>query len=100
MICLPRNRRIGTVPGMFLERNRASATCTSAGRVTAKLLLSFLALSPSPISAAGQAGPDAQLVLPIDSPPIAPLIPEHPTPAEHTFVSGPHDVVDWICLWC
>ncbi|KAL2261904.1 hypothetical protein VTK26DRAFT_3028 [Humicola hyalothermophila] len=70
---------------MFLRRKEASATCTSAGRVTAQLLLSFLALSASPISAAADSRPDAQFILPIEAAPIAPLIPEPPAPAEHTF---------------
>ncbi|KAK3301947.1 autophagy protein atg15 [Chaetomium strumarium] len=70
---------------MLPRRKQAGATCTSAGRVTAQLLLSFLALSATPISAAGNTRSDAQFVLPIDASPIAPLIPEPPAPAEHTF---------------
>ena len=61
--------------------------CSSTGRVTARLLLSFLALSASPIAAAANTKQDAQLVLPIEVAPIAPLIPEPPAPAEHIFVS-------------
>jgi hypothetical protein len=76
-----------TAPGMVPRRREAGATCSAAGRVTAQLLLSFLALSASPIAAAGNAGQDAQIVIPIDASPIAPLIPEPPAPAEHTFVS-------------
>lgn len=72
---------------MLPRRKAPGATCTSAGRVTAQLLLSFLALSGSPLAAAGKAGPDAQLVIPVDAAPIAPLIPEPPPPAEHVFVS-------------
>jgi lipase ATG15 len=72
---------------MLAKRKEEGARCTSAGRVTAQLLLSFLALSASPLAAAGHARSDAQLVLPIDASPIAPLIPEPPAPAEHTFVS-------------
>ena len=79
-----------TAPGMLPRRKGAGATCTSAGRVTAQLLLSFLALSASPLAAAaGTSRADAQLVIPIDAGPIAPLIPEPPAPAEHTFVSNP-----------
>ncbi|KAH6850383.1 Alpha/Beta hydrolase protein [Chaetomium sp. MPI-CAGE-AT-0009] len=70
---------------MFPKRREASSTCSSTGRVTARLLLSFLALSASPVAAAGNSKPDAQLVLPIEVAPIAPLIPEPPAPAEHTF---------------
>jgi len=61
--------------------------CTSSGRVTAKLLLSFLALSAAPVAGAGGPRQDAQLVIPIEAAPLPPLIPEAPRPAEHTFVS-------------
>ncbi|KAK4033190.1 autophagy protein atg15 [Parachaetomium inaequale] len=70
---------------MLPKRREAGATCSSAGRVTAQLLLSFLALSASPLAAAANARSDTQLVLPIEAAPIAPLIPEPPAPAEHTF---------------
>ncbi|KAK3296163.1 autophagy protein atg15 [Chaetomium fimeti] len=70
---------------MFPKRREAGSTCSSTGRVTARLLLSFLALSASPIAAASNPKQDAQLVLPIEVAPIAPLIPEPPAPAEHTF---------------
>ncbi|AEO69483.1 autophagy protein atg15 [Thermothielavioides terrestris NRRL 8126] len=70
---------------MSPKRRQANAVCSSAGRVTAHLLLSFLALSASPISAAGNARQEAQLVLPVESSPITPLIPEPPGPAEHLF---------------
>ncbi|KAK4123631.1 alpha/beta-hydrolase [Parathielavia appendiculata] len=70
---------------MLPRRREASATCSAAGRVAAQLLLSFLALSASPVAAAGNAAPNAQLVLPIDASPIAPPIPEPPAAAEHTF---------------
>lgn len=57
--------------------------CPSAGRVTAALLLSFLAVVPPPTSAAH---PDSafndDLLLPG---PILPSHPEAPRPAEHTF---------------
>ncbi|KAK0646329.1 autophagy protein atg15 [Cercophora newfieldiana] len=70
---------------MFSRRRKADSTCTSAGRVTAKLLLSFLALSASPVAAAGSSRQDAQLAIPIDVAPIPPLIPEPPKPVDHTF---------------
>ncbi|KAL2021030.1 hypothetical protein VTK56DRAFT_7685 [Thermocarpiscus australiensis] len=70
---------------MSSRRKKASATCTTAGRVTAQLLLAFLALSASPISASGNVEADAQFVLPIEAAPVAPLVPEPPTPAEHRF---------------
>ena len=81
---------LSTTPGMLPRREGRGATpCTSAGRVTAHLLLSFLALSASPLAAAaaGDARAGAQLVLPIEASPIAPLVPEPPPPAEHSFVS-------------
>ncbi len=81
-----------TTPGMLPRREGRGVTpCTSAGRVTAHLLLSFLALSASPFAAAaaGDARAGAQLVLPIEASPIAPLVPEPPPPAEHSFVSSP-----------
>ncbi|KAH6624393.1 autophagy protein atg15 [Chaetomium sp. MPI-SDFR-AT-0129] len=70
---------------MLPKRRETSARCTSTGRVTAKLLLSFLALSAAPVAAVDHGGSDAQFVLPIEAAPIAPLIPEPPAPAEHTF---------------
>ncbi|KAI0455495.1 Alpha/Beta hydrolase protein [Xylaria acuta] len=67
---------------MRLNRRRsASTTCDSAGRVTANLLLSFLALSASP-AAASIFNSDSIFE---DSPILAPLVPEPPAPAEHTF---------------
>ena len=84
------NTIVNSAPGMLPKRKAAGATCTSAGRVTAQLLLSFLALSSTPLAAAaaGGARADAQLVLPIEAAPIAPLIPEPPAPAVHIFVSS------------
>ncbi|KAK5664376.1 hypothetical protein OQA88_599 [Cercophora sp. LCS_1] len=70
---------------MFSRRRKAGSTCTSTARVTAQLLLSFLALSASPVAAVANTRQDAQLVIPIDAGPIPPLIPEPPTPAEHVF---------------
>ncbi|TRX91386.1 hypothetical protein FHL15_007808 [Xylaria flabelliformis] len=67
---------------MRLNRRRsASIICGSAGRVTANLLLSFLALSASP-AAASISSSDSIFE---DSPILAPLVPEPPAPAEHTF---------------
>ncbi|KAI1167427.1 Alpha/Beta hydrolase protein [Nemania serpens] len=67
---------------MILNQGRSiSTTCDSAGRVTAKLLLSFLALSASP-AVASLSSSDS--IFP-DSPILAPLVPEPPPPAEHTF---------------
>ncbi|KAL2172758.1 hypothetical protein VTG60DRAFT_2577 [Thermothelomyces hinnuleus] len=70
---------------MFPKRREAGAACTSAGLVTARLLLSFLALPTFPVAAAGHAPSDSQLPLAIEVGPVAPLIPEPPAPAEHTF---------------
>ncbi|KAH8674080.1 Alpha/Beta hydrolase protein [Xylariales sp. PMI_506] len=64
------------------RRSRPSA-CTSAGRVTAQLLLSFLAIAPSP-TLATRSNHHAQAVFE-DSPILSPLIPEPPREAEHTF---------------
>ncbi|KAI8634864.1 Alpha/Beta hydrolase protein [Xylariaceae sp. FL1651] len=68
---------------MISKRRRPASTCDSAGRVTAQLLLSFLALSVSPATAS-LSNTDSIFS---DSPllPIAPLVPEPPPPAEHTF---------------
>ncbi|KAI1867063.1 hypothetical protein JX265_007639 [Neoarthrinium moseri] len=69
---------------MVSRPQRSRPTCTSAGRVTAQLLLSFLAISPSPALALQSQHQQAQLVLD-DSPILSPLVPEPPQPAEHTF---------------
>lgn len=56
----------------------------STARITAQLLLSFLALSPSPVAAVANAPAQPQAVLPPGA-----LIPEQPqpvAPGEHTFV--------------
>ncbi|KAI1457733.1 alpha/beta-hydrolase [Annulohypoxylon moriforme] len=66
---------------MVARRKRPASTCRSAGRVTARLLLSFLAVSASPAVARIQ---NSEAVFP-NSPILAPLIPEPPQPAEHTF---------------
>ncbi|KAK4247332.1 putative lipase [Corynascus novoguineensis] len=71
---------------MLLTRREAGAACTWPSRSTARLLLSFLALSASPVAAAsGNTSSDSQFALPIEIGPVAPLIPEPPAPAEHTF---------------
>ncbi|OTB07182.1 hypothetical protein M426DRAFT_318208 [Hypoxylon sp. CI-4A] len=66
---------------MVGRRKRPASTCHSAGRVTARLLLSFLAASASPAAASFQnSGAEYS-----NSPLLTPLIPEPPQPAEHTF---------------
>ncbi|KAK4161852.1 hypothetical protein QBC43DRAFT_322900 [Cladorrhinum sp. PSN259] len=70
------------------RREEASATCTSAGRVTAKsLLVSFLVAATPIFAANNHQRQDAQLVLPIDAhnPITPPLLAEPPEPAEHVF---------------
>lgn len=72
---------------MILRRRAAGGdTCTSAGRVTAHLLLSFLAFSPPSAHAASQPRADDQAVLQLHPDYFNPA-PEPPAPAEHTFVS-------------
>lgn len=69
------------------KRKADAFSCTSAARVTAKLALSFLALTTTPlVNAFSYEEPNAQIVLPIDASPIKPLLPEPPAPAEHKFV--------------
>ncbi|KAM7223915.1 autophagy protein atg15 [Rhypophila decipiens] len=72
---------------MLSRRRKAGATCTSTGRVTAKLLLSFLALSASvsPVSAGFNTGQHLQQLPPIEPAPILPPSSEPPSAAEHTF---------------
>lgn len=72
---------------MFFRRRKGSPGCTSAGRITAQLLLSFLAVSATPAYAASNSRVDEQLVIPYDPIPITPLKPEAPSPGEHKFVS-------------
>ncbi|KAK4226682.1 autophagy protein atg15 [Podospora fimiseda] len=70
------------------KRDDASATCTSAGRVTVKSLLVSLLVAANPIFAANNhQRQDAQYVLPIDAhnPITPPLLAEPPKPAEHVF---------------
>ncbi|KAI1375906.1 alpha/beta-hydrolase [Hypoxylon crocopeplum] len=66
---------------MGSRRKRPASTCNSAGRVTAQVLLSFLAISASPTAASIH---NSEALLP-NSPLLTPLIPEPPQPAEHTF---------------
>ncbi|KAI0194977.1 Alpha/Beta hydrolase protein [Astrocystis sublimbata] len=63
------------------RRSTVYSVCGSAGRATANLLLSFLALSAPP-AAASISNLDSILD---DSPILGPLVPEPPAPAEHTF---------------
>lgn len=73
---------------MILRRKTtADDTCTSAGRVTAHLLLSFLTLSPTSVYATGGARSNEQAILPFE-PDFFNPIPEPPAPAEHVFVSA------------
>jgi hypothetical protein len=72
---------------MFFRRRKDAADCSSAGRVTAKLLLSFLAVSAVPTYASNNKPINQQAVLPYDPIPLPPLTPEPPSPSEHTFVS-------------
>ncbi|KAI5926391.1 Alpha/Beta hydrolase protein [Camillea tinctor] len=72
---------------MTPRRKRHDPNCNSAGRVTARLLLSFLAVSASPAAATisnANSNPNSDYLFP-DNPVLAPLIPEPPQPAEHTF---------------
>ncbi|KUI60738.1 Putative lipase atg15 [Cytospora mali] len=70
---------------MILRRKtRGGDTCTSAGRVTAQLLLSFLAFSPSPADAARNSRSNEQAILQIQPDFFNPS-PEPPSPAEHVF---------------
>lgn len=58
--------------------------CPAAGRVTAALLLSFLAVAPTPASATRDSSPFSEdLLLPPG--PVLPSNPDVPSPAEHSF---------------
>ncbi|KAL1843772.1 hypothetical protein VTJ49DRAFT_7482 [Mycothermus thermophilus] len=72
---------------MLLRRREASGTtCTSTAQVTAHLLLSFLALSPSPVAAVANEPAKPQAVLPPGHvSPITPIIPQPVAPAELSF---------------
>ncbi|TLD33354.1 hypothetical protein PspLS_00582 [Pyricularia sp. CBS 133598] len=71
----------------MITRRNSSNRCTSAGRITAQLLLSFLAFSVAPTAAIAPHDNNAheQFVLPLPQAPLGPLKPEPPAPAEHTF---------------
>lgn len=74
---------------MILRRkakNTSESKCTSAGRVTANLLLSFLTLAPATAHAAANSPSYEQAVLPL-KPDFFNPAPEPPPPAEHVFVS-------------
>lgn len=78
---------------MILRRKTGGGdTCTSAGRVTANLLLSFLTLAPTPTFAGGHSRPNEQAVLPLQ-PELFNPTPEPPAPAEHVFVSRPSSLI-------
>ncbi|RKU48171.1 putative lipase atg15 [Coniochaeta pulveracea] len=70
---------------MFSRRRRDCSSCPSAGRVTAQLLLSFLAALATSVGAAGATTVEQQVALPYTPIPLTPLTPEPPSPAEHTF---------------
>ncbi|CAK7202424.1 Putative lipase atg15 [Sporothrix eucalyptigena] len=70
----------------YPSRGKSKSQCTSAGRVTAQLLLSFLAFSTTSLAASTGGRASEQLVLPI--PPaghVPALAPEPPAPADHVF---------------
>ncbi|TLS22869.1 uncharacterized protein PpBr36_06068 [Pyricularia pennisetigena] len=71
----------------MITRRNSSNRCTSAGRITAQLLLSFLAFSVAPTAASAPHDNNAheQFVLPLPQAPLGPLKPEPPAPAGHTF---------------
>ncbi|EFW98973.1 autophagy related lipase [Grosmannia clavigera kw1407] len=72
-------------PHRFASHPDSRGRCRSAGRVTAKVLLSFLAISAVPLSSAVATDKASeQLVLPL--PPSGPILsPEPPAPADHVF---------------
>src|SRR5690348_16270431 len=72
---------------MYASRQRhGRRRCLAATRVTAGLLLSFLAMSSTPVLAANDGS--SQIILqPEYVPVIPPLIPQPPSPSEHVFVS-------------
>ncbi|KAK7733916.1 putative lipase atg15 [Cytospora paraplurivora] len=70
---------------MILRRKTGGTdTCTSAGRVTARLLLSFLAFSPAAADTARHPRSNEQAVLQLQPELFIPE-PEPPSPAEHVF---------------
>lgn len=74
---------------MFSKRRKGSPSCTSAVRVTARLLLSFLAVSsaatPAYALSHSHSRADEQVILPIEPVSVSPLVPERLGPAEHIF---------------
>ncbi len=80
---------------MILRRKRSNIGCLAAGRVTAQLLLSFLAVSATAANAAGRE--EAEIPLP-KGPILAPLVPEAPAPAEHIFVSAVPVLISPACF--
>ncbi|KAI0527928.1 Alpha/Beta hydrolase protein [Xylaria bambusicola] len=64
------------------RRRSTSTTCDSAGRITANLVLSFLAISAASPAAASIYNTDSIFS---DTPILGPLVPEPPSPADHTF---------------
>lgn len=73
---------------MILRRKAQSGnSCSSAGRVTSQIILSFLALAASPVSAASNARSNDEALVPLPPSSLFVPTPEPPPPAEHTFVS-------------
>ncbi|KAJ2905172.1 triacylglycerol lipase [Zalerion maritima] len=70
----------------MVTRLNSHGRCYSAGRVTAQLLLSFLALPIGSGLANASPNNEGQAVLPTTPIPIfEPILPDSPAPAEHTF---------------
>ncbi|EOO02228.1 putative autophagy protein atg15 protein [Phaeoacremonium minimum UCRPA7] len=71
---------------MILRRKAQSGkTCSSAGRVTSQVLLSFLALAASPVTGASNVRSNDEALLPLPPSSLFVPTPEPPPPAEHTF---------------
>lgn len=75
---------------MFSSRPRPSLACQSAGRVTATLLLSFLASTPTVASLAGPLFTDATPILSPLLPAEPPQAGEHTLTLRHIFHHGTH----------
>lgn len=76
-----------TMSQQYPSRGKSKPRCTSAGRVTAQVLLSFLAFSTTSLASIPDGRASEQLVLPL--PPaghVPALSPEPPAPADHVFV--------------
>ncbi|KJR82373.1 triacylglycerol lipase [Sporothrix schenckii 1099-18] len=70
----------------YPSRGKSKPRCTSAGRVTAQVLLSFLAFSTTSLSASAGGSASEQLVLPLPPAGHTPVLaPEPPAPADHVF---------------